>query len=150
MGESSETGRATEGRMERVALDTTFLIDLQNERRERGKPRGAVAFLHAHPDTVILLPTVALGEYLEGFDNPSSPEAQALVGFLHRLEVSEEVARIYARMARRLRASGRLIGTNDLWIACTALAADAPIATRNVAHFRRVPGLEIVSYAAGS
>jgi predicted nucleic acid-binding protein len=134
--------------MERIALDASFLIDLQNERRARGKGHGALAFLHAHGNTEMLLPTVALGEYLEGFDDPAGAEAQALVSSLHRLEVSDEVARIYAETARLLRAAGRLIGTNDLWIACTAKAAKVPIATRNVGHFRRVPGLEVLSYSA--
>ncbi len=118
--------------MDRVALDTTFLIDLQNERRPRRPPRGAKAFLVAHPTTELLLPSVALGEYLEGFDDPGGPD---------------EVARVYAAVARSLRAAGRLIGTNDLWIACTARAAKVPIVTRDVEHFRRVPDLEIVEYA---
>ncbi|MFW5920437.1 MAG: hypothetical protein ACOCUS_01255 [Polyangiales bacterium] len=61
--------------MDRVALDTTFLIDLQNERRGRGEIRGAIAFLRDHASTELLLPSVALGEYLEGFGNPDSDEA---------------------------------------------------------------------------
>lgn len=135
--------------MDRVALDTSFLIDLQNERRGRGSPRGAIAFLRAHPETHLLLPSVALGEYLEGFRDPRSNEAQALVARLDVLEVSREAAVIYASVARSLREAGRLIGTNDLWIACTAKAAGVPIATRNAEHFERVPGLEVVGYETG-
>lgn len=56
--------------MDRLALDTTFLIDAQNERRSRGPKRGATAFLEANPDLDVLLPSVALGEYIEGFENP--------------------------------------------------------------------------------
>lgn len=133
--------------MERLALDTTFLIDLQNERRSRGKAKGAVAFLRGNPDTELLLPIVALGEYLEGFDDPNSSEAQALVAPLRLLSVTDEVARLYATTARTLRKRGRLIGTNDLWIACIARAADLPIITRNPEEFRRVAGLEVVKYA---
>lgn len=58
--------------MERIALDTTLLIDLQNERRSRGTKRGAVAFLEAHERSELFLPSVALGEYLEGFGDPES------------------------------------------------------------------------------
>ncbi len=39
-----------------------------------------------------------------------------------------------------------LIGTNDLWIAATALANDMPLVTKNAEHFRRVPGIEIADY----
>lgn len=136
--------------MDRVALDTSFLVDLQNERRRRGSPRGAIAMLREHQDVQLLLPSVALGEYLEGFSDPDSDEARALVGGLNVIDVTHEVAALYASAARSLRESGQLIGSNDLWIACTARTAGVPIATRNVEHFRRVPGLEVVNYTARS
>jgi predicted nucleic acid-binding protein len=134
--------------LDRVALDTTFLIDLQNERRARGRRRGALAFLEKHRDTELLLPAVALGEYLEGFDDPASDGANALVSTLEPLHVTPEVARLYAATARKLRSGGRLIGANDLWIGCTARAANLPIVTRNVDEFRRIPGLEVLAYSA--
>jgi predicted nucleic acid-binding protein len=134
--------------MDRVALDTSFLIDLQNERRGRGAPRGATAFLRAHQETELLLPSVALGEYLEGFADPRGPAAQALVSTLTVLEVTADVAELYASVTRSLRESGRLIGTNDLWIACTARAATLPLLTRDIDHFSRVPALELVGYRA--
>ena len=134
--------------MERLALDTSFLIDLQNERRARGKVRGAIAFLEAHQSTRLMLPSVALGEYLEGFDDPESEVAQALVAYLDVLPVTAAVAHLYARTTRSLRTAGKLIGTNDLWIAYTASAAGVPIVTRNPVHFRRVPGLRVLSYSA--
>jgi tRNA(fMet)-specific endonuclease VapC len=136
--------------MDQVALDTTFLIDLQNERRDRGPSRGAIHFLRTFPDTELLLPSVALGEYLEGFDDPGSSEAQALVSPLQLLHVTANVALIYAATARKLRSAGRLIGTNDLWIACTARSENLPLLTRNVAEFRRVPGLSVVGYSGAS
>jgi predicted nucleic acid-binding protein len=132
--------------MARLALDTTFLIDLQRERRGRASARPATTFLLAHQDTELLLPAVALGEYLEGFADPDSRDARALVAPLRLLEVTADVARSYAVTVRALRATGRLIGTNDLWIGCTARAAGLPILTRDVAHFRRIAGLEVVGY----
>lgn len=133
--------------MERLALDTTFLIDLLSEHRGRGARVGALDFLHAHQDAELLLPAVALGEYLEGFDDPRGAAAQALVVPLRILEVTAGVALVYAQVTRELRHAGQLIGTNDLWIACTAKASALPIVTRNVEHFRRVPGLDVVGYA---
>jgi predicted nucleic acid-binding protein len=103
--------------------------------------------LRARPSDVFVLPTIALGEYLEGFADPKSAEAQALVSALELLPVTEPVAALYAVVTRELRAAGRLIGTNDLWIACTARSFGLPIVTRNVEHFARVPGLEVLSYS---
>lgn len=39
-----------------------------------------------------------------------------------------------------------LIGTNDLWIAATALVHGLPVVTRNTAEFGRVHSLQVVSY----
>ena len=132
--------------MDRLALDTSFLIDLQNEHRGRGAPAGAVDLLRELASAELLLPATALGEYLEGFADPDSDAARALVSPLRVLEVTSEVARHYAIVARTLREAGTLIGTNDLWIACTARAAGVAIVTRNVEHFRRVPDLTVVGY----
>jgi tRNA(fMet)-specific endonuclease VapC len=134
--------------VDRVALDTTFLIDLQHDRRARAKARGALAYLRANRNTELLLPAVVLGEYLEGFEDPTGEAARSLVAPLRVLGVTADVATRYAENARSLRAAGRLIGANDLWIACTALAAGVAILTRNAAHFGRVAGLKVVDYSA--
>ena len=133
--------------MDRLALDTTFLIDLQNARRGRGGVRGAAEFLRANRDAELFLPVVARGEYLEGFENPDAAEARELVDALQVLNVTSEVARVYAEVARQLRGAGRLIGANDLWIGCTAMTANLPLATRNADEFRRIPGLAVLEYA---
>jgi tRNA(fMet)-specific endonuclease VapC len=133
--------------MDRAAVDTTFLIDLQNERRGRGAVQGATAFLESNREIEFFLPVVALGEYLEGFSDLASPEARVLADALHVLEVTEDVARVYAATVRHLRATGLLIGANDLWIGCTALVANLPLLTRNAEHFSRIPGLQVVAYA---
>jgi tRNA(fMet)-specific endonuclease VapC len=133
--------------MNAAAVDTTLLIDLQHERRPRSRARGAEAFLRANAHMELFVPCVVLGEYLEGFDDPESTEAQALVAPLQVLDIDAAVARLYGKTARQLRTRGELIGANDLWIACTAQAAGLPIVTRNVEHFRRVPGLQVLTYA---
>ncbi len=46
-----------------------------------------------------------------------------------------------------LRDNGIIIGSNDIWIAATALAYSLPLVTANERHFRRVPGLSIFSYS---
>lgn len=133
--------------MEKLALDTSFLIDLQKDRRARASKRtGATELLRARASAELLLPSVALGEYLEGFEDVDSAAARALVDPLGVLDVTAEVSRAYAEVTRALRARGRLIGSNDLWIGCTARVAGVPLVTRDGEHFGRIPGLEIVEY----
>ena len=121
-------------------------IDLQNDRRARARASGATELLAAYAETELLLPSVALGEYLEGFDDPSSKEARALVAPLTVLDVTADVAAVYAAVVRSRRTRGKLIGTNDLWIGCTARVAGVAIVTRDGAHFRRIPDLHVVEY----
>ncbi|MGH7570562.1 MAG: type II toxin-antitoxin system VapC family toxin [Gemmatimonadota bacterium] len=64
----------------------------------------------------------------------------------HILSATREVCWRYGATFRHLQANGMLIGTNDLWIAATALANDMPLVTKNAEHFRRVPGIEIADY----
>ena len=47
---------------------------------------------------------------------------------------------------RYLQANGLLIGTNDLWIAATAIVHGMPLVTRNERHFQRVPKLQVLGY----
>ncbi|MGE3887682.1 MAG: type II toxin-antitoxin system VapC family toxin [Vicinamibacterales bacterium] len=62
------------------------------------------------------------------------------------LPSSPDVCWEYGRAYRYLQENGRLIGGSDLWIAATALAHQMPVVTRNVEHYRRVPGLLVESY----
>lgn len=62
------------------------------------------------------------------------------------LSASHDVCWHYGELYRYLQRNGMLIGSNDLWIAATAVAYQMPIVTRNRGHFSRVPGVEIVAY----
>jgi len=55
---------------------------------------------------------------------------------------AEVFGRLYASLARR----GVRVATMDLLIATAAVQARAPLLTRNVRDFSRIPGLEVVTY----
>lgn len=55
-----------------------------------------------------------------------------------------EAAWHYGDQYRSLASQGELIGSNDLWIAATALAHELPLATGNLQEFERVRGLKVV------
>lgn len=130
--------------MEPLIFDTTFLIDFQRERS--GSRGGAHAFLEDHADAVAYLPMTAYGEFAEGFPNRTDPAFLSVVESFELLPVTRAVADKYADMARTLRARGKLIGSNDLWIAAAALDREMTLVTRNTADFSRVPGLKIKGY----
>ena len=53
------------------------------------------------------------------------------------------VARTHARLIAQLAAVGKLIGSNDMIIAATALTHGYVVLTHNLRHFERVPGLVV-------
>ena len=131
--------------MDALMLDTTFLIDLQIEKRRRREP-AAHQFLHAHPNVEAHAPAIVAGEFAEGFENLDDPSLQAVMGSIHWVPVDLETSQVYASVARSLRQAGRLIGTNDLWIAASALRHRMALVTRNQREFSRVPDLMMIGY----
>lgn len=131
--------------MEALIFDTTFLIDFQRE-RNAGPEGPAHAFLRENAGAYAFLPAVAYGEFAEGFEDLARSEFLSLVESFEFLPVTREIASIYAGITRTLRRSGRIIGSNDLWIAATAIHEDQPLVTRNLDDFARVPGIQLRSY----
>lgn len=129
-----------------VALDTTFLIDLQRERTRGLREGPAHRFLAEDPERELHLSITALGEFSEGFEDPDDPVLRTVRELHVLLVIDEETALEYGRIARELRAAGRLIGTNDLWIAATSLRHGIPLVTGNSHEFARIDGLEVISY----
>ena len=128
-----------------TCLDTTFLIDLQRE-METGRSGRAAQWIEQNGEEEAGISAVAWGEFLEGLRDRSHPVVQELTGRYSVWPVEEEAAEFYGRVVRGLRQQGRLVGSNDLWIACTALTRGAALLTRNVEEMARVPGLRVMGY----
>jgi tRNA(fMet)-specific endonuclease VapC len=130
---------------EGLILETTFLVDL--EREAAGDGSGpAHAFLERHPRTHLHVTFTVAGELAAGPAVGDRERWEQLLAPFTVLPWSEDVAWRYGRAFRYLRENGRLIGANDLWIAATALSVELPVVTRNLDEYRRVPGLEVLSY----
>ena len=132
---------------ERLILDTSFLVDLLRERRRRATG-PATHFLLEHEGTTFLMCTTVAGEFAVGFASSQRETFEAEIAPFPVLEWRPSIVWEYSRACRYLQGIGQLIGTNDLWVAATALAYKLPVLTGNAQHFRRVPGLEVISYGA--
>lgn len=128
-----------------LIIESTFLIDLERAHK-RGVPGGAVAFLEQNQDARLYLPFIVAGEIASGISMRDRARWEAFLAPFYVLPSTPEVSWQFGRAFRHLRDNGNLIGANDLWIAATGLAYEMPVVTRNVEHFRRVPGLEVESY----
>jgi len=95
----------------------------------------------------ILVPIPVLGELRSGFRAGCREKANLdeLEAFLASPRVTvhcpgEETAIFYTEVYGHLRAAGRPIPTNDLWIAASAMETGSSLLTTD-AHFDAVPGL---------
>jgi tRNA(fMet)-specific endonuclease VapC len=102
----------------------------------------ALRALQVHPE--ILVPAVVLGELLGGFaaGSRAADNRRELEEFLDspRVQVvtlGADTAERYASIYARLRAAGRPIPTNDLWIAASAMEHGARLLTADE-HYQQV------------
>ena len=129
-----------------LILETTFLIDLERELAS-DHIGPAQRFLARHAQyRLFVTPTIA-GEIAAGASLANRDRWRHFLQPFHILPINEDVGWEYGQASRYLKANGAVIGGNDLWIAATALAHGVPVVTRNARHFRRVPGLEVATYA---
>ena len=98
----------------------------------------------------VLIPSTVIGEYRAGlYDTRTGNEnARKLSEYLSRttvriVPVGERTAEMYAKVYQALRAQGRPIPQNDIWIAASALEHGADIATHDE-HFRLIPMLTVI------
>lgn len=131
----------------RLILETSFMIDLERE-IGRAAPGPAHGFLEEHVEDSLYLTITVAGELSIGGSLSKRDAWEDFLAPFQMLAIDLEAAWYFGNTFRYLRANGLMIGAGDLWIAATALAHGMPVVTRNEAHFRRVPGLEVLTYRA--
>lgn len=128
-----------------LILETTFLVDLERELAAR-KPGTAQALLQSRTSEPLYITFTVAGELAAGIGPNDRDRWSRFIAPFQVLGASPDVCWEYGKAFRYLKANGRLIGTNDLWIAAAGLAYGKAVVTRNTKDFRKVPGLEVVGY----
>ena len=131
-------------------LDTSFLVDLIREDRRRA-PARATAFLDSIADEELRVDVHVLCELLAGAEFANQPalerqRIQRLSAGLHVVYPDERFPSVYAKLLATQERSRQRVGTMDLLIATAAIVDAAPLVTRDLRDFTRIPGLEIESY----
>ena len=123
-------------------IDTSALIDFA--RGVRGAVR-AVKSLEEREEA-ILVATVTLFELAAGSPPGIDEKRKALVQALQVTAFSYDHAEKAGTVYRQLRDNGTEIGPIDAMIAATALCENQPLLTANEKHFKRVQGLQVITY----
>jgi tRNA(fMet)-specific endonuclease VapC len=128
-----------------LILDTSFVIAAEREAR-RGVPGRADAFLAQHASETFLITFTIAGELACGQSASLRGEWERLCARYPILPWTPEIAWRYGEIDQILAANGQIIGTNDMWIAATALAHGFGVVTGNKGEFSRVPALVVESF----
>lgn len=103
-----------------------------------------------HDATSVTVSAITAGELFFGAcrsDRPSQNFAriEEFLGSLAVLECTQETARVYGALKAALRAKGRPIPENDLWIASIARQHNLSVLTRDD-HFLEIPDLPVETW----
>lgn len=132
-----------------VIVDTSVLIGAE---RQKFDMDGLLANLG---DEAVAIAAITASELLHGVERSRDPVIRA-----NRSSFAEAVfesfavipfglaeARIHAGIWATLAAKGRMIGAHDLQVAATAVSTGSSLVTLNQKHFKRVPGLAVLTSA---
>ena len=135
-----------------IHLDSSFLIDLLRE-QARERPGPAFDLIESlDPGDLLAVSVHVVCELRAGAEMTRRPlvEHEALDSLFSGLLVVYPDERFAPQYARLFAAAGRSrkppVATMDLLIATAALLDDAPLVTRNVKDFSRIPGLRVLGY----
>ena len=130
--------------MASYVLDTNVVAALM-----RGEGEAEERLLHQRPNEVYLVqPVIAEVEYglarlpRSRRRSELAKRFSLLAAVLPRAHWSDEVSQSFGSVKAELERLGQRIEDFDVAIAAHAIALDATLATRNIAHFKRVPRLE--------
>lgn len=134
-----------------IHLDSSFVIDLLQE-IGRERPGPAYALIESFSEAEVLCVSVhVICELRAGAElgKRALAEQEELDQLFRDLLVVYPDSRfppLYARLFAATRRAGRPVASMDLLVATAALIDDAPLVTRNVKDFSRVPGLRTLNY----
>ena len=132
-------------------LDTSFLIDLHRE-TAREHPGPAFEFIETlDPGEILGVSVHVVCELRAGAELSRRPlqEHETLERLLSGLLVAypdDRFAPAYARLLAATARGVRFLPAMDLLIGTAALLDAAPLVTRNVKDFSRIPGLRVLKY----
>lgn len=123
--------------MDNLVLDTDILID-----HVHGHATWLDKLIQSRTVQCIL-PTIVIAEYHTAAELESVEGKLATQNYLSSFRIQDFTISIAEKLGTILRRKSYTVGASmaDLIIASTALSLDAPLATRNHAHFRGIPGL---------
>jgi tRNA(fMet)-specific endonuclease VapC len=133
-----------------IHLDTTCAVDLLREAR-KGENGAATRFLSSvQSETVVIglfvQSELFLGAELSQRADKAKEELRRLWPRFRIAYPDQRFPEVYGALSSTLRRQGQMVGIMDVLIATLALVDGAPVVTRNVKDFARIPNLRVLPY----
>jgi len=125
--------------MEVICLDSSVLIEYY-----RIKDKSKSFLFALTKNYQFNIPAVVKYEILRG-DKKKDDFWIAVFKHITILPFDSECATLAAQIYMTLKSQNKLTGTDDIFIAATALRNKLKIATINSAHFKRIAGIETIT-----
>lgn len=125
-------------RLKTIVLDTNVLID-----NVHGYAEWVDILLKKRTEYLFVVPTIVIAEYLTAKENETSggkEKSKNYLGLFKTQDFTSEIAAILGEILRRKSYTPNA-SLADLIVAATAIYLDTPLATRNQAHFAKIPKL---------
>jgi len=127
-----------------VCLDTSVIIALlRRDASATAKFEATAAAGGMVSTTVVSMCELYAGAYGSRRVTQELQRVETLASLLRVLEFEVAAAKRYGELVNSQELRQKPIGDFDLVIASIAMSSQEPVATRNVEHFSRVPGLEV-------
>jgi tRNA(fMet)-specific endonuclease VapC len=134
----------------RYLLDTDTCIYLRQRRPENVLTHFAKLRIGEAAISVVTYGELFYGVEKNAQSNVSFDRLVELTTLLPVLPLTLETAKAYGSIRADLERSGRLIGSNDLWIAAHARAEGMTLVTNNQKEFQCVRGLKLQNWVTQS
>lgn len=128
-----------------VCLDSTILIDILRGNKE------AANLLEKYQNEEILISSVCAMEIMKGVSFASDvikekTEIGDLLNQFTELPFTHEIAFEAGKIDAELDKTGQMIQIEDIMIGASAKIHGQTLLTKNVKHFERIKGLEVIRY----
>ena len=123
-------------------LDSNIIVDIFRGDKE--------AISRVKRIDVVYVPVIVIGELYYGANKSDQTpkrklEVEQLEEMVTVLNITRSTARIYGEIKDKLRAKGRPIPENDIWIAAISLEHQLTLITKDK-HFENVEGINIEEF----
>jgi len=124
-----------------IIVDTDVVIDFFN-----GVSPGAGVMLRLISKQEVALTSISVFELYAGIEGKRRlAQIETLIQSVTILPLDVIEAVIAGKIYTQLKLTGQLIGTHDILIAAVCVANTLPLYTKNVAHFSKIEGIQVLS-----